>query len=179
MRRIFLPRTRLLASECAADVARGTRPAFCARLRIGRVDLSHARSCAFLACHRIRSCHRSGNRLWRIASLCWAYAAGRLLDDYVGLRGSVPTANVTAASGFGRLWSSVFLAAFFLLDGWAIVITRFAQSLAKGSAWTADRGERVAGLCVRITGNDCAGGLVARWYVARCVPNCEHACVHR
>ena len=58
-----------------------------------------------------------------------AYAAGRLLDDYVGIRGSVPTANVTAASGFGRVWSSVLLAGFFLLDGWAIVVQAFAQSL--------------------------------------------------
>jgi len=57
-----------------------------------------------------------------------AYAAGRLLDDYVGIRGSVPTAHVTAAAGFGRLWSSVFLAGFFLLDGWAIVVQTFAQS---------------------------------------------------
>jgi len=74
-----------------------------------------------------------------------AYAAGRLLDDYVGIRGSVPTANVTAASGFGRLWSSVFLAGFFLLDGWAIVISTFAQSFASvppgrliaANAWSA------------------------------------------
>lgn len=74
-----------------------------------------------------------------------AYAAGRLLDDYVGIRGSVPSANVTAAAGFGRLWSTVFLAGFFLLDGWAIVVTTFARSFASippgtliaANAWSA------------------------------------------
>ncbi|HMC44225.1 MAG TPA: flagellar biosynthetic protein FliR, partial [Caballeronia sp.] len=38
-----------------------------------------------------------------------AYYAGRMIDDYVGVRGSVPNAAVTSAQGFGRLWSSVFL----------------------------------------------------------------------
>ena len=46
-----------------------------------------------------------------------AYFAGRTIDDYLGVRGSVPGANVTSAQAFGRLWSSVFLAAFILLDG--------------------------------------------------------------
>ena len=57
-----------------------------------------------------------------------AYTAGRMLDDYVGIRGSVPTANVTAAQGFGRLWSYLFLAGFFLLDGYAYVILTLADS---------------------------------------------------
>jgi flagellar biosynthetic protein FliR len=42
-----------------------------------------------------------------------AYAGGRALDDYVGIRGSVPNAQVYAASGFGRIWSLVFTAGFF------------------------------------------------------------------
>ena len=56
-----------------------------------------------------------------------AYAGGRALDDYVGIRGSVPNAAIAAASGFGRIWSLGFLAAFFLLDGYHVVITVFAD----------------------------------------------------
>jgi flagellar biosynthetic protein FliR len=57
-----------------------------------------------------------------------AYYAGRAVDDYVGVRGSVPNANVTSAQAFGRLWSSVFLAGFFLLDGYVPVVRAFAAS---------------------------------------------------
>jgi flagellar biosynthesis protein FliR len=57
-----------------------------------------------------------------------AYYGGRMIDDYVGFRGSVPSAAVTSAQGFGRLWSSLFLAGFFLLDGDAVVIRAFAGS---------------------------------------------------
>jgi flagellar biosynthetic protein FliR len=74
-----------------------------------------------------------------------AYYAGRTIDDYVGVRGSVPNANVTSAQAFGRLWSSVFLAGFFLFDGYVPVVRAFAGSfdaVAPGamlapSAWTA------------------------------------------
>jgi flagellar biosynthetic protein FliR len=57
-----------------------------------------------------------------------AYYGGRMIDDYVGFRGSVPNAAVISAQGFGRLWSSLFLAGFFLLDGDAVVIRAFADS---------------------------------------------------
>ncbi len=57
-----------------------------------------------------------------------AYYAGRTIDDYVGVRGSVPNANVTSAQAFGRLWSSVFLAGFFLFDGYVPVVRAFADS---------------------------------------------------
>jgi flagellar biosynthetic protein FliR len=60
-----------------------------------------------------------------------AYYAGRLVDDYVGVRASVPTANVTSAQAFGRLWSSVFLAGFFLLDGYVPVVDAFAASFTR------------------------------------------------
>ena len=59
-----------------------------------------------------------------------AYAGGRALDDYVGIRGSVPNAQLFAASGFGRIWSLVFTAGFFLLGGYRVVIAAFAQSFA-------------------------------------------------
>jgi flagellar biosynthetic protein FliR len=57
-----------------------------------------------------------------------AYYAGRAIDDYIGVRGSVPNANVTSAQAFGRLWSVVFLAGFFLLDGYVPVVRAFAGS---------------------------------------------------
>ncbi|MFN2449143.1 MAG: flagellar biosynthetic protein FliR, partial [Candidatus Baltobacteraceae bacterium] len=57
-----------------------------------------------------------------------AYAGGRALDDYAGIRGSVPNAQVYAASAFGRIWSTVFLAGFFLLGGYRVVIEAFARS---------------------------------------------------
>ena len=57
-----------------------------------------------------------------------AYAGGRALDDYVGIRGSVPNAQVFAASGFGRIWSLVFTAGFFLLGGYRIAILAFAHT---------------------------------------------------
>lgn len=57
-----------------------------------------------------------------------AYFAGRMVDDYLGVRGSVPGANVTSAQAFGRLWSYAFLAAFVLLDGWVPIVRAFADS---------------------------------------------------
>lgn len=57
-----------------------------------------------------------------------AYFGGRMVDDYLGVRGSVPGANVTSAQAFGRLWSYAFLAAFVLLDGWVPIVRAFADS---------------------------------------------------
>lgn len=57
-----------------------------------------------------------------------AYAGGRALDDYVGIRGSVPTAQIFAGAGFGRIWSLVFTAGFFLLGGYRVLIFAFARS---------------------------------------------------
>jgi flagellar biosynthesis protein FliR len=57
-----------------------------------------------------------------------AYAGGRALDDYAGIRGSVPNAQLFAASAFGRVWSMLFCAGFFMLGGYRIVIPAFAQS---------------------------------------------------
>jgi len=59
-----------------------------------------------------------------------AYAGGRALDDYVGIRGSVPNAQIFAGAGFGRIWSLAFTAGFFLLGGYRIVIAAFARSFA-------------------------------------------------
>lgn len=57
-----------------------------------------------------------------------AYAGGRLLDDYVGIRGSVPTAAIAGSTGLGRLWSSAFVAAFFLTNGPLVAIAALAAS---------------------------------------------------
>lgn len=60
-----------------------------------------------------------------------AYAGGRLLDDYVGIKSAVPNAQVFAPSGFGRIWSLVFTAGFFVLGGYRYAILVFAQSFAR------------------------------------------------
>ena len=57
-----------------------------------------------------------------------AYAGGRALDDYVGIRGSVPNAQIFAGAGFGRIWSLVFTAGFFLLGGYRVLIFAFCRS---------------------------------------------------
>jgi flagellar biosynthetic protein FliR len=57
-----------------------------------------------------------------------AYAGGRALDDYVGIRASVPSANVSAGAGFGRLWSLAFAAAFFELGGYRVALDAFADT---------------------------------------------------
>ena len=57
-----------------------------------------------------------------------AYAGGRALDDYAGIRGSVPNAQVYAPSGFGRVWSLVFTAGFFLLGGYRPLLLALALS---------------------------------------------------
>lgn len=56
-----------------------------------------------------------------------AGAAARLLDDFVGLRASVPQVAV-APPGFGGLWSLVFVAGFFALGGIDMLIVAFADS---------------------------------------------------
>ena len=55
-----------------------------------------------------------------------AYAGGRALDEYVGIHASVPSANVAAGAGFGRLWSLAFTAAFFAFGGDRVALTGFA-----------------------------------------------------
>jgi flagellar biosynthesis protein FliR len=57
-----------------------------------------------------------------------AYAGGRALDDYVGIRASVPSANVAAGAGFGRLWSLALAAGFFVTGGYRIALEAFART---------------------------------------------------
>jgi flagellar biosynthetic protein FliR len=54
-----------------------------------------------------------------------AYAGGRALDDYVGIRASVPSADVAAGAGFGRLWSLAFATGFFTFGGYRAALLAF------------------------------------------------------
>ncbi len=58
-----------------------------------------------------------------------AFAGGRTLDDYVGIRSSVPSANVAAGAGFGRLWSLAFTTGFFAFGGYGVALVGFAGTL--------------------------------------------------
>lgn len=88
-----------------------------------------------------------GAAIGAFASLLYdgAYAGGRIVDDYAGVRAIAPGANMVAPSGFGRIWSLAFTGGFFLLGAYRIVIPAFAQSfalvppgagLARGALWT-------------------------------------------
>lgn len=57
-----------------------------------------------------------------------AYSGGRMLDDYVGIRASVPSAGIGAGAGFGRLWSLAFSAGFFVLGGYRLALDAFART---------------------------------------------------
>lgn len=56
-------------------------------------------------------------------------AAGRMLDDLVGLRASIPGISV-APAGFGGLWSLTFVAAFFALGGVEALVIAFTRTFA-------------------------------------------------
>lgn len=58
-----------------------------------------------------------------------AFAGGRSLDDYVGIKSSVPSANVAAGAGFGRLWSLAFTTGFFVLGGYRIALVAFGDAM--------------------------------------------------
>lgn len=58
-----------------------------------------------------------------------AYAAGRLVDDYVGIKAIAPSVQLVAPSGFGRIWSLAFTGGFFLLGGYRVALLAFAHAL--------------------------------------------------
>ena len=57
-----------------------------------------------------------------------AFSGGHALDDYVGIRSSVPSANVQAGAGFGRLWSLAFTTGFFMLGGYGVALVGFGDA---------------------------------------------------
>jgi len=76
-----------------------------------------------------------------------AYAGGKMIDEYVGIKTQVPSADVVANSAFARLWSMLFAAAFFVLGGYRIAIAAFADAfstLPPGAVLATDRLEGFA-----------------------------------
>ena len=59
-----------------------------------------------------------------------AYAGGRMLDDYVGVKAMAPSIAIVAPSGFGRVWSIACTGGYFLLGAYKITIFAFAASFA-------------------------------------------------
>jgi len=57
-----------------------------------------------------------------------AYAGGRVVDDYVGVKAIAPSLQIVAPSGFGRVWSLAFTGAFFLSGAYRLVLLGFSQS---------------------------------------------------
>jgi flagellar biosynthetic protein FliR len=56
-----------------------------------------------------------------------AYAAGRMADDYVGVKAIAPSLALVAPSGFGRVWSLAFTGGYFLTGAYRIAIDEFAR----------------------------------------------------
>ena len=76
-----------------------------------------------------------GSAIGMGASLLYdgAYAAGRMLDDYVGVKAIAPSVALVAPSGFGRLWSLAFTGGYFLLGAYRLTVLAFAASFVRVS----------------------------------------------
>lgn len=57
-----------------------------------------------------------------------AYAGGRMLDDYVGVKAIAPSIQLVAPSGFGRVWSIAFTGGYFLFGAYRVTLLAFAGS---------------------------------------------------
>ena len=73
-----------------------------------------------------------GGALGLAASMVYdgAYAGGRAIDDYVGVKAIAPSLQLVAPSGFGRIWSLAFTGGFFLLGGYRVTVLALAKSFA-------------------------------------------------
>ena len=71
-----------------------------------------------------------GSALGMAASLVYdaAYAGGRIVDDYVGVKAMAPNVELVAPSGFGRIWSLVLTGAFFLTGAYRLTLWSLATS---------------------------------------------------
>jgi len=80
-----------------------------------------------------------GGAIGMAASILYdgAYAGGRVVDDYVGVKAIAPSLQLVAPSGFGRVWSLAFTGAFYLSGAYRVVLISFAQSFSKIPAGTA------------------------------------------
>jgi flagellar biosynthetic protein FliR len=74
-----------------------------------------------------------GSAIGMAASLVYdgAYAGGRIVDDYVGVKAIAPSVVLVAPSGFGRVWSLAYTGAFFLTGAYRLTLLGFAQSFAR------------------------------------------------
>jgi len=73
-----------------------------------------------------------GAAIGMAASLIYdgAYAGGRAIDDYVGVKAIAPSLQIVAPSGFGRVWSLAYTGGFFLTGAYRVTVAAFAQSFA-------------------------------------------------
>ncbi|MGB8520405.1 MAG: flagellar biosynthetic protein FliR [Candidatus Tumulicola sp.] len=73
-----------------------------------------------------------GAAIGMAASLVYdgAYAGGRAIDDYVGVKAIAPSLQIVAPSGFGRVWSLAYTGGFFLSGAYRVTIAAFARSFA-------------------------------------------------
>lgn len=74
-----------------------------------------------------------GGAIGMTASLIYdaAYAGGRVVDDYVGVKAIAPSLQLVAPSGFGRVWSLAFTGGFFLSGSYRAVLLGFGESFAR------------------------------------------------
>ena len=74
-----------------------------------------------------------GSALGMGASLLYdgAYAGGRILDDYVGVKAIAPSVQLVAPSGFGRIWSIAFTGGYFLLGAYRVTLLAFSASVVR------------------------------------------------
>lgn len=102
-----------------------------------------------------------------------AYAGGRAVDDYVGVKAIAPNVHLVAPSGFGRVWSLAFTGAFFLLGAYRPTILAFAGSFSSvapgapiaGSAWMAYAGTLAATIlrvALEVAGPAIAAGFMVQ-----------------
>lgn len=87
-----------------------------------------------------------GSAIGMGASLVYdgAYAGGRAVDDYVGVKSIAPSLQLVAPSGFGRVWSLAYTGGFFLTGAYRPTMLAFAGafdrlpigSYVDGHAWS-------------------------------------------
>jgi flagellar biosynthetic protein FliR len=73
-----------------------------------------------------------GSAIGMAASVLYdaAYAGGRLIDDYVGVKAVAPTIALVAPSGFGRVFSIAATGGFFLSGAYRFTIASLGSSFA-------------------------------------------------
>ena len=101
-----------------------------------------------------------------------AGAAARILDDYVGLRASVPNLNV-APAGLGGLWTLAFTAAFFALGGFDAMVLAFARTFS-----FVQPGALIAGDTLRHIGLSSGVRFASLTLQLASPPLCIALCVH-